>query len=364
VGVTFPYDYNRDTTVSTFDQLTARNSRTTFATALNLINLSSGGQSLMTGDGSESQIDGGGSESLLEDGPTIIVGNHTLLPNTAGQTIQIYVSGGQMVDGIDIDMQLGDGGPELTQLGLTAGTDGPAITNIDSVTGTIFASSSNAASFYSMLPQLASNYTAIVSANGYVAADGLLMTVTIDTTGFTTGTWDLLLSGVLPFIEFGGGHATTFDGLPIDITNGTITIGEGEGMMAASGGESLAQDGSDVVSIPAIALAVEQVTIGMQHGVRLDVGRIGNAAGLDPSDFVFRAIDGDDPTDIVTLNPSDVASVSVELGTGLNGSDQITLVLSEALSDYDALEITLKAGADTGLASDDVFDFAIAELFA
>jgi len=39
VGVTFPYDYNRDTHVSTLDQLISRNSRTTFETALKLIAL-------------------------------------------------------------------------------------------------------------------------------------------------------------------------------------------------------------------------------------------------------------------------------------------------------------------------------------
>ena len=69
---------------------------------------------------------------------TITVGEYLLDPDTSGQPIYITVAGGDLVPGLNLFAQVGDGGPELADHGLPPGTDGPAITEVDLKTGTIF----------------------------------------------------------------------------------------------------------------------------------------------------------------------------------------------------------------------------------
>ena len=46
--------------------------------------------------------------------PAVInVGTHYFLPDTPNQTIPIYVEGTEMVAGMDINIQVANGGPEL-----------------------------------------------------------------------------------------------------------------------------------------------------------------------------------------------------------------------------------------------------------
>src|SRR5687768_3460768 len=120
--------------------------------------------------------------------PVITVGNHELLPNTAGQTIQIHVSGGDDVDGLNFNAQIGNGGPEV------GGTDGPNLT-ADIINGTIFAGNNTGQQDPGSVPQVAARTT--TTGQGTVDAQGVLATLTIDTTGFFTGTFDLLLSNTL-----------------------------------------------------------------------------------------------------------------------------------------------------------------------
>ncbi len=61
--------------------------------------------------------------------PTIDVGSFILQANTPNQRIDIWVSGGQVVSGVDFYAQIGDGGPERATLGLPPGQDGPSITS-------------------------------------------------------------------------------------------------------------------------------------------------------------------------------------------------------------------------------------------
>ena len=58
---------------------------------------------------------------------SIDVGNHLLLPNTAGQKIAIYVTGGDPIVSVDLLVQICDGGPELTNFSMPAGTDAPGV---------------------------------------------------------------------------------------------------------------------------------------------------------------------------------------------------------------------------------------------
>ena len=68
---------------------------------------------------------------------------------------------------------------------------------------------------HTCLPQVWIQST--TTAEGTATADGLLATLTIDTTGFLDGSFDLSLGNTLD-------GATDFAGLPADITDGSIRI--------------------------------------------------------------------------------------------------------------------------------------------
>jgi len=72
------------------------------------------------------------------------------------------------------------------------------------------------ASELDIYPQWEGRFT--VAETGSVEADGLLATVTVDTTGFTEGAWDLVMG------EDNMNGASDFAGVPINITDGTITL--------------------------------------------------------------------------------------------------------------------------------------------
>jgi len=94
------------------------------------------------------------------------------------------------------------------------------------------------------------------------------------------------------------------------------------------------------------------------NGVMVDVAGLVRAT-LDASDFVFRYGTGDDPI-AWTAAPSP-ASVTVRSGAGTGGSDRITLVWPDnAVPNGRWLQVTLLAGARTGLEANDVFYFGSA----
>ncbi len=151
--------------------------------------------------------------------PMIDVGHHFLQPNQAGQAIDLYVTGGDMVSGLNLWVQVGDGGPERTLLGLDPGTAGPHITSIDIKTGTIFAGVTDEPVNNQVIPQLGDVSLALLGAVPSVAANGRLATVYFDTTGWTSGTWDLSLTNILDL-----GLDSDFAGISALITNGSIEI--------------------------------------------------------------------------------------------------------------------------------------------
>lgn len=162
---------------------------------------------------------GAGAPSLVQAAPepVIVVGNYNLVENTPNQMVQIFVSGGQSVQGLDFSVQVADGG---TSLGGTIVA--PKITNVDIFSGTIFAGNNNPS-----IPGISSNgqyaLATTTTAAGTVPADGLLATLTFDTTGFfATGpvtTFDLKLANLN-----GGATDTDFAIIPASITNGSIHI--------------------------------------------------------------------------------------------------------------------------------------------
>ncbi|MBN2022170.1 MAG: hypothetical protein JW809_05205 [Pirellulales bacterium] len=173
---------------------------------------------------------------------TIVVGTRYLAPDTPGQSLALYVTGTDQVAGANLYAQIGDGGPELADYGLPAGTDGPSITAVDLKTGTIFQSLPGEPFDLGSIPQVALWGIALEEPGTYILADGLLATLTVDTTGFTSGTWPLLLSGVLPGL---GGYDTDFAGVDAQITNGSIQLAvpgdaDGDGFVNAADAAILA----------------------------------------------------------------------------------------------------------------------------
>ncbi len=154
---------------------------------------------------------------------TIDVGHHSLLPNTPGQIIPITVSGGDEVAGFNLFAQVGDGGPELSDFGYPPGTDGPAIAAVDLKSDTIFANVTGPQDDQTGVPQVAISSIEFSTPGESTIADGLLASLTIDTTGFSHGTWDLLLDGVLPMFD-NGPFQTDFAGIPATIFNGTLEV--------------------------------------------------------------------------------------------------------------------------------------------
>ena len=146
---------------------------------------------------------------------SIDVDENRLLPDRTGQTVQIWVTGAEQVSGLNFCVQIGDGGPELVDYGLPPGIDGPSISAIDLQTDTIFGIENSTQIAGDSIPQVA--FCSVFTNSGSVVASGLLATLTIDTTGFRSGAWDLVLSGVL-------GQSTDFAPDAISIINGTIYL--------------------------------------------------------------------------------------------------------------------------------------------
>jgi hypothetical protein len=163
----------------------------------------------------------------------IDAGMHTLAPNMAGQQVQIQVTGGEAVSGLDFFVQVGDGGT-------TVGGDdtGPKITNVDLVTGTIFGTN-NSGVFTDPAPLIWGATT--TTSSGTVAANGLLATLTVDTTGITAGQFDLILNPPAT-----GPTAFADAGVTTSLTNGWLRIGSIAALTGDYNGNRIV-DGADYV---------------------------------------------------------------------------------------------------------------------
>jgi hypothetical protein len=145
--------------------------------------------------------------------PIVAIGDIQLLPDTANQQRTISVSGGELIQGANFYIRIGDGmsvpnGPVLTGLDLV-GTD---------ALPTIFHSNNTHTQGDPSLdvePYFAGD--SITTASGSVAASGTLAILTFDTTHVTAGSWPLILMDP-------GNTATDFCTRPAAITNGTVSI--------------------------------------------------------------------------------------------------------------------------------------------
>jgi hypothetical protein len=140
---------------------------------------------------------------------------HDLLANTTNQPVQVYVTGSEPIRGFNLRAQLGDGTGPNTE---------PVFFSVDH-SDSIFSGSpsSELGGVLAGAPQFAQASIVLSNPGDVVAADGLLTTLRIDTTGFFTGEFELRLAQTeigqdSDLIITGGGV------LPIEIFNGAIRI--------------------------------------------------------------------------------------------------------------------------------------------
>ncbi len=306
---------------------------------------------------------------LTFDGPTIEVGDHPLKPNLAGQKLMIYVTGGQSVSGLDLFAQIGDGGPELVNLGLPPGTRGPVIAGVDLKTDTIFRAIPDQPIDLGSLPQVA-NWSVSLSGGGNVSAEGLLATITVDTTGLFEGTWNLSLTDVLPDHPFGP-LTSTFANELAHISNGTINIVPTQVVGRHVFYNHSAWDGNDPNSGPmddaAIATEKSPLMPGQTatsanytnysrgiNGIIIDIAGLPAANTLTVDDFRFRV---GRSNDLSSWQAAPTPQLSVRTAAGINGSDRLTLIWPDHAIQQEWLEVTVLASSHTALARSDVFFF-------
>ena len=149
-------------------------------------------------------------------GAVINVGERLLEPDQPGQTIEIRVSGGEAVSGVNFYVLLDDGGPAA---GASEPVDGPIISDVNLTDGTIFDGNHNTQVSPTEAPWVwTSNVT---TQSGTVTADGVLATITFNTTGLHEGSWPLRLMDPL-------GAETNFvpGSVSTTVNHGTVHIPE------------------------------------------------------------------------------------------------------------------------------------------
>lgn len=148
--------------------------------------------------------------------PIINVGTHNLAPNEANQVILVNVTGTDMVAGFNLKAQIG--------AGLTPG-DQPIFQSID-FSGGMWDAYSFTTIGDGPIPgheQLADFSVMFNGISDKIAANGLVVTMLIDTRGFVSGNFPLMFASTEHGID---SDFLDPDGASIsaDITNGTIHI--------------------------------------------------------------------------------------------------------------------------------------------
>ena len=139
------------------------------------------------------------------------VGDHQLLPNTPGQTVELFVSGGDLVDAVELNVEVGDGlsGPTITNINLTSGTifSGPGYTQADNV----------------ILPR---QRQSDVEGGADVAGSGKFATLTLDTTGLVFGTFPLELTVTAGGVDFTTRFSNGGNPVALTINDGSVSVPE------------------------------------------------------------------------------------------------------------------------------------------
>jgi hypothetical protein len=298
--------------------------------------------------------------------PRIVVGSHSLAPNTAGQRVPILVDGPFDISSLNLFAQVGDGGPELSELGLPAGTRGPKITHVELASETIFGTGE-----LTVIPQPGLPQVAIVSASSSVPvrAAGVLAVLTVDTTGLVEGTWELKLSDVLPGLP-SGGLDTNFGAIAADFVAGSLTVGPARVVgrrlfynNSSFDGYDPAANLADIAAIapdktamfPGQAAGPAQVSSYVHgiNGVAIDIK--GALRAPLAQDFVFRVSQRETAGNwAIAPTPNNVVVLP---GQGEGGSDRVLLTWPDGAIKNQWLQVTLRASPSLGLVSDDIFVF-------
>lgn len=162
--------------------------------------------------------------SVSNAATSIIVGDHILQPNMPGQIIQIFVTGGDQIQGTNFRAQIGSD-PEFASTPIFFSSPPFGVPGSSTIIGpgTIFQPNNVGMNDVTFYPALFEAGTA--TATGTVSANGLLATLVVDTTGFFSGTWSLSLGNTLAGPTDWAGSIFQGNEVPNpDILDGSITI--------------------------------------------------------------------------------------------------------------------------------------------
>jgi len=283
--------------------------------------------------------------------------DHRIVADRAGQEIEILVAGGGDVAGLDLALQMADG------------TSGPLVTDVDLETGTIFANNNSGQTDNGSTDRR--KFFSITTSSGTVTAEGLLATLTLDTTGITEeGEYTFTLTDVL------GSDTQLLDAaaasLPVTFRGGTLEVVQtfvvdrhvfyndsffdGEDATANTTDDDAIAPNKQVL-LPgetATRSNVSNYSRGI-NGVMIDVSGLAAPKSLNTSDFEFLV--GNDENIGTWTNGPAPSSVTVREGAGTDGSDRITLTWADGAISGQWLQVRLKSTEQSGLAEDDVFYF-------
>ena len=126
------------------------------------------------------------SHSVLAAAPVIFSNVSNLAPNTAGQQVQLFITGGDQIVGEDLNVEI------------NGGTTGPVITGADILGSTIFSGNNEGQIQIGIvnsgtLAGHAAFLSTTTNPGGTVIDNGLLLTLTLNTSALSSGTFDLNL---------------------------------------------------------------------------------------------------------------------------------------------------------------------------
>ena len=307
---------------------------------------------------------------LSPTAPSIVVGTHNLRAGQANQQVEIYVSGLDKVTGFNLRAQLGDG---------RLGAPEPVFQSVD-FTGGIWDAYPNASpgGVIGGDEQLIQASVIFNNSGDEVLADGLLCTLTIDTTGFPAGgTFDLKLrideSGsdshfivyggaqVVPTVTHGSiqlfdasvvGRYVFYNGSSWDWDLGADTDGDGHydpGEDGSNDDNAVATDKTPLLPEATAVFANYTSYSRGTNGVMIDLQ--GLTGPVVPGDLEFRVGNDSNPGGW-PLGPAPV--VTTRAGQGDGGSDRVTITWADGVIRGQWVQVRVKA-AGLGLAQDDLF---------
>jgi hypothetical protein len=159
----------------------------------------------------------------------VTVPSVTLLPNTPNQIIAILVTGDGQTSGMDLNVQIDDGGVAFNP-GTENNPPRPKLTGLEvKVPGFVFSANVTDPGPSNPQPGILldqfSSYS-ITTASGFNPATGGLARLTIDTTGVAPGSWPLIITGTVgdDSLLYDDSTDTTPNVLDTQFINGVLSI--------------------------------------------------------------------------------------------------------------------------------------------